>query len=223
MEALKAAQAAAGDQKIPFYQTAATELEAAAQADPTQHVVFAQLAEAYAGLGRTKRGDESREAYKRAIETYEKAIALKPDDASYHNNYGLVLVAAGDLQKGQEELGKAAQLDPANAARYYFNLGAVLTNSGRGKEATEAFRKATETNPNYGEAWYQLGVSLLSEAKLDEKTGKTTAAPGTIEALQKYLELEPSGPHSAEAKGMIDMLSATVQTEIKSEKARRKR
>lgn len=208
--------------KLKNYEEAIPQFEAAAAADATQHVVFAQLAEACVGLARQKRGEEANGLYQKGLANYQKAIDLKPDDASYRNNYALALVSAGDIPKAEQELAKAAEMDPMNAGRYYFNLGAVLTNAGRGKEAGMAFRKATEVSPEYAPAWYQLGISLLSEAKLDEKTGQSTPVPGTIEALQKYLELDPNGAHSAEAKGMIEMLGAKVEMEIRQgRKARR--
>jgi tetratricopeptide (TPR) repeat protein len=205
------------------FDEAIPQFEAAAEADPTQHVVFAQLGEAYANSARSKSGQDRTDRFAKSIEAYRKALELKPDDASYHNNFALALIASGNVEEGQANLQKAAQLDPTNAGQYYFNLGAVLTNSGRAKEATEAFRKATEVQPGYAIAWYQLGVSLLSEAKLDEKTGQMIPVPGTVEALQKYLDLQPSGQFSAEAKAMIETLGQTVQTEIKVQRPARKR
>lgn len=205
------------------YEVAVTELETAVQADPNQHVVLAHLGEAYVGAGRAKRGEEATALYKKAIDIYQKAIALKADEASYHNNYGLALIAAGQLEEAKAEFTKAAQLDPPSAGRYYFNLGAVLTNSGKIKEAAEAFRLATQADPNYAEAWYQLGIALSGEATLDEKTGKITAAPGTIEALNKYIEIAPNGPNVEAAKSLAATLGGTVQTEIKAAKPARKR
>lgn len=210
------------DKKFELCSTAATEFEAAAEAaktDSNEHIVLAQLAEARVCQAKAKRGQEATDLYNKSIEAYQKAIALKADDPSYHNNYALALVNVGKMPQALEELGKAAQLDPPGAGRYFYNLGAVLTNSGRAKEATDAFKKATEADPKYADAWYQLGVSLLADVKLDPATGKSTPAPGTIEALQKYLDLQPDGAHAAEAKGMIEALAGTVQTLIKREKA----
>lgn len=210
------------DKKFELCSTAATEFEAAAEAaktDSNEHIVLAQLAEARVCQAKSKRGQEATDLYNKSIEAYQKAITLKADDPSYHNNYALALVNVGKMPEALQELGKAAQLDPPGAGRYFYNLGAVLTNSGRAKEATDAFKKATEADPNYADAWYQLGVSLLADVKLDPATGKSTPAPGTLEALQKYLDLQPDGPHTAEAKGMIEALGSTVQTVIKGEKA----
>jgi hypothetical protein len=38
------------------------------------------------------------------------------------------------------------------------------------------------------------------------------APPGTAEAFQKYLELQPNGVHADEAKAMLASLGATIET-----------
>jgi Tfp pilus assembly protein PilF len=197
---------------------AAADLKEAAETDPTQHVVQANLAEAYVCLSKTKSGEERTTLLKSAVEAYKKAIELKGDDASYHNNYGLALVQAGQLDEGKAELTKATQLDPTQAAKFYYNLGAVLTNTGKVDEAAEAFRQAIASDPNFADAQYQLGIALMGKVQFDAKTGKSTPAPGTIEAFQKYLELQPAGANAETAKQMIATLGGTLQTEIKSER-----
>ena len=82
------------------------------------------------------------------------------------------------------------------------------------KEAAEAFRKATEADPNFADAYYQLGVSLTGMAALDPKTGKVTPVPGTVESLQKYLQLAPTGPNADAAKGLLESMTGAVTTQI---------
>ena len=205
------------------YEVAIAQLEQAAQLDPQQHAVFANLGKAYMEAGKKERGGEARAHLKKSVEAYERAVALRPDDPGYHNNFGLALGSVGELQRAEEELTTAAQLNPARGGRYFYNLGAMLANNARLKEATVAFRKATELDPKYSMAWYQLGVSLSAEAQLDEKTGKSTPAPGTVEALQKYLELEPTGRYAAIAKSLIDSLGAEIETQFEKKKKRRRR
>src|SRR5581483_11838656 len=142
---------------------------------------------------------------------------------SYHNNYALALANDGKIEEAQAELVKAAQLDPANAGRYYFNLGAVLVNTNHMKEAADAFKKATEADPNFADAYYQLGVSLMGMAQVDAKTGKVTPAPGTVEALEKYIALAPSGPNAAAAKGLLETISGSVATQYGTAPASKKK
>ena len=195
------------------WDAAIPEFQAAADVDPTQHVIFAQLGEAYAGkAGMAKSAAEKKENYDKSVVAYQKALNLKPDDPSYHNNYALALANEGKVDEAQAELVKAADLDKPNAGRYYFNLGAVLVNTNHMKEAADAFKKATEADGNFADAYYQLGVSLMGLAQVDSKTGKVTPAPGTVEALQKYMQLAPTGPNAEAAKGLIETISGPVST-----------
>ena len=139
-------------------------------------------------------------------------MELKPDEAAYHNNYALLLAQMKKFPEAQAELTKAAEIEPANAGRYFFNLGAVLVNNGQADAAVEAFKKAIAADPNYADAYYQYGVSLVSKATMTPD-GKVVPPPGTIEAFQKYLELKPTGRDAEAAKGMIDTLSTSIETE----------
>ena len=190
----------------------------ATELDPKQHVVWASLAEAYLNLAGTKTGAEQEQADAKCMEAWNKALELKPDDAAYHNNYALALVKMKKIPEAQAELTKAAQLDPASAGKYYYNLGAVLVNTGQLDPAGEAFKKAIEASPNYAPAQYQYGIYLISKATTTPD-GKIVPPPGTKEAFQKYLELEPNGPYAESAKGMISSIEASVQTEYKNPNA----
>ncbi|OFW00484.1 MAG: hypothetical protein A3H94_08440 [Acidobacteria bacterium RIFCSPLOWO2_02_FULL_60_20] len=197
------------------FDTAITTFQAASEVDPTQHVIFAQLGEAYSGkAGQSKDSAQKKEFLTKSTDAYKKAIEIKADDASYHNNYALALVNLGQVQEAQAELMKAAQIDTANAGQYYFNLGAVLVNTGHMQEAADAFRKSTEASPTSADGYYQLGVTLIGMATLDPKTGAMLPPPGTQEALQKYLELAPTGKDAAAAQSLLDTLNAAVPTAV---------
>lgn len=200
--------------KAKDYDAAIKEFQTAAAVDPTQHVVFEQLGEAYSGKAAIASGAEKKEWFDKSLEFYKQAISLKADDASYHNNFALALANAGKLEESQAELVKAAELDPTNAGRYYFNLGAVLVNTGRSKEASEAFRKATEADPTMADAYYQLGITLTGLATVDPKTGGIVPVAGTKEALEKYLQLAPSGPNAEAAKSLLNTMAGTVTTQV---------
>jgi len=182
--------------------------------DPTQHVIFAQMGEAYKEKAAAARGDERRQFYEKSMESYQKALTMKADDASYHNNFALALANAGKVTEAQAELVKAAELDPMNAARYFFNLGAVLVNRGDTAQAAEAFRKATQADPTLADGFFQLGIALMGQATMDS-AGKMQPAPGTNEAFQKYLELAPTGPNAAAARDAITALGGTVPTQVR--------
>ncbi len=197
------------------YDQAVEAFAKAGEMDPKQHVVWAQLADAYIGLSQTKTGAEQEAALNKALESYQKAMELRPEEAAYHNNYALALARAKRFEEAQAELTKAAQLDPANAGRYFYNLGALLVNSGQNEQAGAAFKRAIEADPNYADAHYQYGVSLMAGAQFTPE-GKVIAPPGARESFEKYLQLKPDGPFAEAAKGMIATIDAGVQTEYRN-------
>ena len=129
------------------YQAAVEAFQKASEIDANQHVIWGQLAESYVALAGTKTGQEQTDDYNKGLEAYQKALALKPDDAAYHNNYALALVKAKKIPEAQQELAKAAELDPAGAGKYYYNLGAVLVNSGQNDAAGQETIEAHNARP----------------------------------------------------------------------------
>lgn len=191
-------------------QQAASILTEATQADPSQPVIWAALAEAErAAAGKQTDQAEKKATYTRAVEDYKKAIALKPN-GSYYNNMGDAAARSGDTQTALEAYKSAATTDPTNAAQYYYNEGAVLTNTGKVDEAIQAFDKAVEADPTRADAYYWKGVNLLGKAII--KGDKMVAPPGTAEAFNKYLELQPTGQFAEPAKQMLASIGATIET-----------
>jgi len=174
-------------------------------------VVWANLAETYEAQGATKTGADQEALYAKGTEAWGKAIGLKGDDASYHNNFALLLAKSKKFTEAETELGKAAELNPTGAGMYFYNLGALYTNGGQMEPAGAAFKKAIAADPNHADAQYQFGVYLLSKA-VTKADGTVTPVEGTVEAFQKYLELKPTGSFADSAKGMIQMMGATVTT-----------
>jgi tetratricopeptide (TPR) repeat protein len=203
------------------YDVAIEKLKSATDMDPSQHVIWASLADAYGGAAATKTGQEQTDLYAQAIAAWAKAIELKGDDAAYHNNYALLLARAKKFDEAQAELNKAAQIDPAQAGKFYYNLGALLVNSNQLEPAGAAFKKAIDTDPNYADAQYQYGVYLVSKAQVSAD-GKITPLPGTVEAFQKYLELKPDGQFADAAKSMIQTITGSVSTKYESPNAPKK-
>jgi tetratricopeptide (TPR) repeat protein len=179
--------------------------------EKNQAVVLARLADSY---GKARQFDK-------ALEYYPRAIAANPTDAALHNNLGDVYARMNKLAEAQQEFQKAAELNPAGAAQYYFNLGAVMYNIGKMDEAAAAFKKATEIDPNHAEAHYWEGLALMGKATMDAE-GKVIAPPGTVEALQTYLKLEPNGKNAAEAQAMLQTIQGKIETQFKAPPKKKK-
>ncbi|SPE36220.1 TPR repeat-containing protein [Candidatus Sulfopaludibacter sp. SbA3] len=204
------------------YDQAIELLNKAAELDPTQLAVWSHLAASYQGLAITKTGADFDSNMQKALDAFNKALALKPDDAGIHNNYALALAKDKKFPEAQTELQKAAQLDPPNGGKYYFNLGALLVNASQYDPAGEAFKKAIELTPTYADAYYQYGV-CLSAKMTTGADGKVSAPPEMAQAFQKYLELAPTGKDAQGAKDMLAALGASIQTEFKNPDANKKK
>jgi hypothetical protein len=86
--------------------------------------------------------------------------------------------------------------------------------------AGTAFKKAIDADPNHADAQYQYGVYLMSKAQT-KADGTVTPVEGTQAAFEKYLELKPTGPFADAAKGMIQMMGATVNTTFQNPDAKK--
>lgn len=193
------------------YQAAVEQFTKASELDPTQLAVWSQLAAAWDNLSKTTKGEESDKAGAKAVEVYTKVLEMKPDDASVHNNFGLLYARMKKFKEAEDELGKAAALDPPGAGKYYYNLGAILVNTGQNEPAGAVFKKAIEADPNYADAHYQYGIYLTGKAQTNAD-GSLTFPPGTKESFEKYVALKPDGPFAESAKGMLLTMGSKVDT-----------
>ncbi len=196
---------------------AVTEFEAAkasaSEKDANLNLVWARLADAYELDGRS---DD-------AINAYKQAIELKPNPA-YYNNLGGIYGRAGKIPEAMEAYKKSAELDPPNAAQAYRNGGITLYNVGKMKEAVEPLKKATELDPKSAQAWYLLGAALVGSMDYKQVGSKleVVVQPGTVEAYQKALELDPNGPYGQQAKQGLEALQQIapgIDTKTKRKKS----
>jgi tetratricopeptide (TPR) repeat protein len=188
-------------EKAGNYDQAIALLQPAAEQNPTQDLLWGYLGDAYRGAKK----------YPEAIDAYQKAVQLKPANGGYMSGMADAYAKSGQTDKAVQEYNAAAQAEPANAATYFFNEGAVFTNTGKIDDAITAFDKVIAADPTKADAYYWRGVNLMGKATTG-KDGKFVAPPGTAEAFQKYLELQPTGPNAQNAKDMLASIGASVQT-----------
>lgn len=189
---------------------AVTQLTKASELGPTQTAVWGALAEAYVGSAKAAKGADAAPIYDKSFTAFEKLLTLAPNEAGTYNNYALALAADGKMDDAKVKLAKAVELDPPGAGKYHYNLGALLMNSNHPDDALDEFKRAIAADPNYAEAYYYYGSTLVGKATLDQKTGKMIAPDGTVDALQKYLQLKPDGANAESAKQLIAALGSSV-------------
>jgi len=225
-EKLSAAKTAAdaGD-----FDAAIADLNDANQVDPSRDLIWFKLGD-YNRLSAAKQTDpaEKQKRFGAAIEAYQKAIELKtatPDKdpakqaanlAAYYNNLAEAYAKANRVDDAVKTYALAAQTEPSSAAQYYFNTGAVLTNAGKVDDAIQAFDKVIATDPNRADAYYWKGVNMIGKATL--QGDKMVAPPGTADAFQKYLELQPTGTYADAAKQMLASIGGSVETSFGNKK-----
>ena len=91
----------------------------------------------------------------------------------------------------------------------------------RQRDALAAFDKVSASDPNRADAYYWKGVNMIGKATL--QGDKMVAPPGTAEAFQKYLELQPSGTYADAAKQMLASIGGSVETTFGKKKAASKK
>ena len=229
-EKLSAAKTAAdaGD-----FDTAIASLTEATQVDASRDLLWFKLGDYYR-LSAPKQTDpaEKQKRFASAIEDYQKAIDIKKSAtndkdptaaknlAAYYNNLAEAYAKSNKVDDAVKTYGLAAQADPTNAAQYYFNTGAVLTNAGKIDDALAAFDKVIAADPTRADAYYWKGVNMIGKATL--QGDKMVAPPGTADAFQKYLELQPSGTYADAAKQMLTSIGSSIETSFGKKKQPKK-
>jgi tetratricopeptide (TPR) repeat protein len=212
------------------FETAIAALKEAIQMDASRDLIWFKLGDAYR-LSAPKQTDpaEKQKRLDAAVEAYQKAVQLRQavtndkdpnaakNLAAYYNNLAEAYAKAGKVDDAVKTYALAAQTDPTAAAQYYFNTGAVCTNAGKVDDAIAAFDKVIAADPNRADAYYWKGVNMIGKATL--QGDKMVAPPGTAEAFQKYLELQPTGANSDAAKQMLASIGASVETSFGKKKA----
>lgn len=184
--------------------TAVTELNAALGAmkpdDANRSIVLSRLGEAY----------EAQSKWPEAADTYQKAIALKPDSAPNYNNLGNDLAKQGKVDDARAAYQKYVDLNPTDAALAWRNFGTVLYNSNRMKESIDPLQKATTLDPKSAIAWYLLASALVNTMEFKTEGDKITPViqPGTVEAFQHAIDLDPNGQIGAQSKDGLAALQA---------------
>lgn len=102
-----------------------------------------------------------------AIESYDKAIQIKPDFAEAYSNRGIALKEIGQLDEAVESYDKAIQIKP-DFADAYSNRGNALKELGRLDEAVTSCDKAIQIKPDFADAYGNRGNALQAQGLLDE-------------------------------------------------------
>ena len=118
----------------------------------------------------------------KAEEHYRSALAVDPNLAELHHNYGVLLTGQGRSAEATEAFRKAVALNPAHAEAQS-NLAYLLMTSGKLDEAALHYRAAIESRPQHRAAHFNLARILVRQGSLRE----------AIEHLEQTLLPEDDG------------------------------
>ena len=195
------------------YDDAASLMTQATQIKADQGVLWLELGIAQDGQ---KKYDDAITSLKKAIDLDTASKKPNIDVQGAANNALGEAYAKSNPPKIPEATAAyeaAAKIQPANAGMYYSNETIVLSQSGAPLEAVvSAADKAIAADPKKPIPYYLKGQALINKATVDPKTQKIVAPPGTEEAYEKYLDLDPNGPMANDAKAVLQEIGAKQAT-----------
>jgi tetratricopeptide (TPR) repeat protein len=121
---------------------------------------------------------------RQAIQIFEQALALTPENETFHFNLGLAFTRAGDLTNAEHEYREALRLLP-DYPEAHNNYGNLLARSGRLAEAEEHLSEAVKQLPESAPFNNSLGVL---RQRLNETNEALLCFQKAVECDSNYLE-----------------------------------
>ena len=115
-----------------------------------------------------------------ALESFDQAIRLNPEDSAPYHNRGYALERLGRDQEALESYDQAIRLNPEDSAPYH-NRGNALGNLGRDREALESYDQAIRLNPEFAGSHFCRGLTLAGLGRDQE----------AIESFDQAIRLNP--------------------------------
>ena len=131
---------------------------------------------AHRGLEAQQQGDSEQ-----AIQYYNKAIDLDPNDAKVYYNRGVAYGNKGELDQAIQDFTKAIDLNP-NDAIAYNNRGIAYGDKDDFDRAIQDYTKAIKRNSDYAEAYNNRGVAYGNKGDFDR----------AMQDYDKAIDLDPN-------------------------------
>jgi|GEM_PF-2251882 len=105
--------------------------------------------------------------YAEALDNFDRALEINPDDAFSHAGKSLMFLWQGQREKALESIEKAAELLPKNEG-IGVNLGYVYLKLGMTDKAIAGLNRLVSLKPNLWQAYYNLGYAYILKNELTE-------------------------------------------------------
>jgi len=191
------------------------------QLRPQESVLWAYLGQGQMGL---KKYAEAETSYKKAIEIDAASKKPRPDiEGLVNSGLGEIYARTNKVDQANAAYDAAAKADPTKAGFYYKNEAVIFSQVGNTDAQAAAAEKAIAANAQDPIPYYLKGQALIGKATMSDPDPKTKTQhivlpPGCGEAYQKYLELDPNGPYSADVKGILDSAGQKISSSYKAGK-----
>jgi tetratricopeptide (TPR) repeat protein len=137
------------------------------------------------GLAYIKKGD-----YKKGVESLNKAITLKNDDADLYGLRGMTFYMMGDFENAIADFDKSLTLDPNDSSIYYCR-GVAFLDRGSNEQAISEFDKSLSLNSSDENSYINRGVAY-------RRIGEYERA---ITDFNKVLEINPTSTKAYNNRG----------------------
>lgn len=148
----------------------------------------------------------------KAIEQFQKAIAVQPKNPVAHNNLGYVLSEKGFFKEAFQEYEIALKIKPDYREAQQNMLAGVsqwsqdLIDHGQYSTAEEILKGALARFPNAGEFYYFLGVAYQAQDKFQE----------ALDQWKKAARLKPDSSTAYYVKAIEKLLTKDVKGSIQA-------
>jgi tetratricopeptide (TPR) repeat protein len=136
------------------------------------------------------------EQYDKAVEYYLKLYDKQPKSAEIMTLIGNSYANAKNMEKAMEWYGKIPFEEIKDIDTLY-NIGANLTNNNKNDLALKYFLRAVEVDADFADGYYQLGMTYTALNRI----------PEALQALKKFMDLDPESPNFGTAKAIVDAFS----------------
>jgi tetratricopeptide (TPR) repeat protein len=127
-----------------------------------------------------------------ALEAFDRALAIKPDDAHVLFQRGVVLAASGRYEEAVESYDRAIAGRPDVSAGWVYR-GEVFNRLGRREAALESFEGAVAVQPGDAVAWVQRGMVLRELGRHED----------ALESYDRTVAIEPNAAWGWSGRGEV--------------------
>jgi tetratricopeptide (TPR) repeat protein len=147
----------------------------------------------------------------KAIQYFNKAIAIDSTYAPPYNNLGYAYRADGEYELAEHALREYIRLIP-DQPNPYDSMGDLLTKMGRFEEANEYYRQAIDRNPTFAFSQHKIGFNLGYLGRYEEgRAAVQDAEQLAVTPTTKVVEMAFLGVYYVE-RGLIE--EALIQYDL---------